>query len=132
MHESTLVKGTVTTLGTIGSLIFGGVDLLFKILILFIALDYVTGIMKGAVEKNLSSDIGWRGLMKKIGTLIAVIVAHQMDKVAGTQVVRTAVMMFFVANEGISLTENLSVIGVPIPKVMMRTLKAWKDSSEVE
>ncbi|MGX8795428.1 phage holin family protein [Fusibacter sp. JL298sf-3] len=132
MHESTLVKGTVTTLGTIGSLVFGGVDLLFKILILFIALDYVTGVMKGAVEKNLSSDIGWRGLMKKIGTLIAVIVAHQMDKVAGTQVVRTAVMMFFVANEGISLTENLSVIGVPIPKVMMRTLKAWKDSSEVE
>ncbi len=130
MHESTVIKTIVTALGTFASLIFGGVDLIFKILVLFIILDYATGFMKGAVTKSLSSSIGWHGLMKKTGIFIAVIVAHQMDRVAGTQIVRTAVITFFLANEGISLTENLSIIGVPIPKLMVRTLKAWKDSTE--
>lgn len=126
------LKTIVTTLGTTATLIFGGLDLIFKILVLFIILDYATGFMKGVATQTLSSATGWRGLMKKTGILIAVIVAHQMDRVAGTQIVRTAVITFFLANEGISLTENLAVIGVPIPKIMIKTLKAWKDSSEVE
>lgn len=132
MSESILLKTIVTTTGTAISLIVGSVDLFFKILILFIILDYITGFMKGIATQSLSSAIGWRGLMKKMGILIAVIVSHQMDRVAGTEIVRTAVITFFIANEGISLTENLAVIGVPIPKIMVRTLKAWKENSEVE
>lgn len=132
MNEGTILKAIVTALGTTTALIFGGLDLIFKILVLFIILDYVTGFMKGAFTKTLSSSIGWNGLMKKTGIFIAVIVAHQMDRFAGTQIVRTAVITFFIANEGVSLTENLAVIGVPIPKIMLKTLKAWKDSSEVE
>lgn len=114
-------------MGTLLSLVFGGLDLLFKILLLFMALDYLTGFMKGVTNQKLSSIIGWRGLMKKIGTLIAIIIAHQMDQISNTQVFRVTIMTFFVANEGISVVENLNALGVPIPKFMSSTLKIWKD-----
>lgn len=132
MQESTILKLLVTATGTFTSLVFGGLDLLFKILILFIVLDYATGLMKGLVTKSLSSATGWNGLMRKTGIFIAVIVAHQMDKVAGTQIVRNAVIFFFMTNEGISLIENLFLIGVPIPKIMIRTLKTWKETSDID
>lgn len=132
MAEGTIIKGTTTFLGTCLFMAIGGVDLILRILFLFIVLDYITGLMKAVSKKELSSAVGWNGLMKKIGVLIAVIVAHQMDKVSGTAMFRTAVVTFFIANEGISLMENLAVIGVPLPKVMIKTLKAWKEETEVE
>lgn len=132
MQESTFIKLFITCMGATMSILFGGVDLIFRVLLLFIALDYITGLMKGFLNKSLSSAIGWKGLMRKVGILIAVIVAHQMDKIAGTQIVRNGVITFFLANEGISLTENLSVMGVPIPKIMLDTLKIWKDKEELK
>ena len=134
MGESAAVKLITTFLGTCIVYAFGGVDLILRVLLFFIVLDYATGLMKAFKNKELSSSVGWNGLMKKIGTLIAVIVAHQMDKIdpTGSQLFRNAVVTFFIANEGVSLVENLAIIGVPVPSILKRALKAWKEETEVE
>ena len=134
MGESAAVKLLTTFLGTCIVYAFGGVDLILRVLLFFIVLDYITGLMKAFKNKELSSSVGWNGLMKKIGTLIAVIVAHQMDKIdpTGSQLFRNAVVTFFIANEGVSLVENLAIIGVPVPSILKRALKAWKEETEVE
>ena len=134
MGESAAVKLLTTFLGTCIVYAFGGVDLILRVLLFFIVLDYVTGLMKAFKNKELSSSVGWNGLMKKIGTLIAVIVAHQMDKIdpTGSQLFRNAVVTFFIANEGVSLVENLAIIGVPVPSILKRALKAWKEETEVD
>ena len=133
MGESAAVKLITTFLGTCIVYAFGGVDLILRVLLFFIVLDYITGLMKAFKNKDLSSSVGWNGLMKKIGTLIAVIVAHQMDKIdpTGSQLFRNAVVTFFIANEGVSLVENLAIIGVPVPSILKRALKAWKEETEV-
>lgn len=134
MEESAVVKILTTFLGTCMVYAFGGVDLILRVLLFFIVLDYATGLMKAFVKKELSSSVGWNGIMKKIGTLIAVIVAHQMDKIdpTGSQLFRNAVVTFFIANEGVSLVENLAIIGVPVPAILKRALKAWKEETEVD
>ena len=133
MGESAVVKLLTTFFGTYIVYAFGGVDLILRVLLFFIVLDYMTGLMKAFKNKELSSSIGWNGLMKKIGTLIAVIVAHQMDKIdpTGSQLFRNTVVTFFIANEGVSLVENLAIIGVPVPSILKRALKAWKEETEV-
>ncbi len=133
MGESAAVKLITTFLGTCIVYAFGGVDLILRVLLFFLVLDYITGLMKAFKNKDLSSAVGWNGLMKKIGTLIAVIVAHQMDKIdpTGSQLFRNAVVTFFIANEGVSLVENLAIIGVPVPSILKRALKAWKEETEV-
>ena len=133
MGESAIVKTLTTFFGTCIVYAFGGVDLILRVLLFFIVLDYATGLMKAFIRKDLSSAVGWNGLMKKIGTLIAVIVAHQMDKIdpTGSQLFRNAVVTFFIANEGVSLVENLAIIGVPVPSILKRALKAWKEETEV-
>lgn len=133
MGESAVVKILTTFFGTCIVYAFGGVDLILRVLLFFIVLDYATGLMKAFIKKELSSSVGWNGLMKKIGTLIAVIVAHQMDKIdpTGSQLFRSAVVTFFIANEGVSLVENLAIIGVPVPSILKRALKAWKEETEV-
>ncbi|SKB36350.1 toxin secretion/phage lysis holin [Acetoanaerobium noterae] len=133
MGESAAVKLITTFFGTCIVYAFGGVDLILRVLLFFLVLDYTTGLMKAFIRKDLSSAVGWNGLMKKIGTLIAVIVAHQMDKIdpTGSQLFRNAVVTFFIANEGVSLVENLAIIGVPVPSILKRALKAWKEETEV-
>ena len=133
MTESTVVKTLTTLFGTGIVYMIGGIDLIFSVLLTFLVLDYVTELMKAFINKDLSSSIGYAGLMKKVGVLIAIIVAHQVDKIApGETLIRTAVITFFIANEGISLIENLSIIGVPVPDVLVRALKAWKDTEKRE
>ena len=132
--ESSLMKGITTFLGTFLAYAAGGVDMLFKVLLAFIVLDYITGFMRACAKKELSSAIGFNGIMKKVGVLIAVIIAHQMDKIdpTGSEMFRNVVIVFFIANEGISLIENLSIIGVPVPQIMKKALKTWKDETEVD
>lgn len=134
MGESAIVKIITTFLGTCIVYALGGVDMILRVLLMFMVIDYATGLMKAYKNKELSSKVGWDGLMKKVGSMLAVIIAHQMDKIdpTGTQMFRNAVITFFIANEGVSLVENLALIGVPVPSIMKRALKAWKEESEVE
>lgn len=111
--------------------LLGGWDVSLICLVVAIAIDYVSGIMKAFVMKELSSKIGLRGLLKKVGVLMVVMLAVIVDRVTGeTGMVRNLVIYYFVANEGLSIIENLGQTGVPIPSSIKKALRALKKESK--
>lgn len=110
--------------GLIGSL-FGELDGILYSLMVFIIIDYLTGIFAAVVEKQLSSSIGFRGIFKKIAILFLVSIGHLIDtaiiKQGGT--IRTMVIFFYLSNEGLSILENTVRIGLPIPEKLQAILK---------
>lgn len=96
----------------------GGLDGFLYALIAFIAVDYLTGVLRAVVEKRLSSRIGAKGIAKKVAIFLVVGIAHLADTylLGGTGApLRTAVIFFYISNEGISLLENTVAIGLPVP-----------------
>lgn len=111
--------------------LLGGWDVSLICLVIVIALDYISGVMKAFVMKSLSSKIGLYGLLKKIGLLLVVMLAVVVDRVTGnTGMIRNLVIYYFVANEGLSIIENLGQAGVPIPSSIKKALKALKKESK--
>ena len=105
----------------------GGLDIALKTLLIFMLLDYITGICKAIVNKKINSIIGIKGIIKKIGYLVVVALSVQLDNITGgTGALRTLVIYFFVANEGISVLENWGSIGLPLPQKIMETLEQLK------
>jgi toxin secretion/phage lysis holin len=80
-----------------------------------LVIDYVSGVMAAVIEKKLSSSVGLKGLMKKFAMVLIVVLAHQLDQYAGTHLIQSGVIMFFIVNELISITENYGRIGLPLP-----------------
>lgn len=107
----------------------GGVDGFMYALISMVLLDYLTGVMCAILEKRLSSSIGYRGIFKKISIFIMVATAHIIDEqiIGDGSVLRTAVIFFYCANEGISLLENASKMGLPIPEKIKDVLSKLKE-----
>ena len=125
--------GTLATagVGTILYFLFGEFDIALQCLLAFIALDYISGIIKAYTNKELSSKIGFRGILKKVGILIIVTVGVLVDRITGDSgAVRSLVIYYFVANEGLSIIENLSQTGLPIPKSIKNALKILKDQGD--
>ncbi|MCW1081252.1 phage holin family protein, partial [Streptococcus anginosus] len=112
----------------IGS-IFGEVDGFFFALMIFIAIDYITGLMAAAVEKRLASNIGFKGIFKKIAILFLVSVGHLIDTEIIKQggAIRTMVIFFYLSNEGLSILENAVRIGLPIPEKLQALLKQFNE-----
>lgn len=111
--------------------LLGGFDIALQCLLIAIALDYVSGIIKAFTTKTLSSRIGFSGIVKKLGILLLVMVGVLVDRVSGnTGAIRTLVIYYFVANEGLSIVENLSIAGIPIPKGLKNALKVIRKESE--
>lgn len=117
--------------GEIGALIglfLGDVDGLIKALIIFAAVDYITGVLAATVEHKLNSEIGFRGITKKVLLFLIVGIAHALDiyVLKASAVARTAVCLFYIANEGLSIIENSARIGLPVPeklKVILEQLR---------
>ena len=128
MEDINIVKG-VGALGiTALSYVFGSMDKLFIALVVFLVFDYISGIISAVMSKTLSSKIGFQGILKKLCFLIVVGVAHILDGVLGTEgTARALVIGFLIANEGISILENLGKIGVPIPEKLMDMLQQLKE-----
>lgn len=125
------ICAAIAGLGTFLSFIFGDWDVALQCLVIAVALDYISGIIKAFVNKELSSKIGVRGLLKKVGVFIIVALAVLIDKVTGESgMVRTLVIYYFVANEGLSIIENLGEAGLPIPDVIKKALKSLKNESK--
>lgn len=103
-------------------------------LLAFVAIDYVTGVMCAIVDKKLSSAVGFKGIFKKILIFALVGVGHILDTmVIGTgSVLRTAVIFFYLSNEGISLIENAGYLGLPIPAKLKAVLEQLHDRAEKE
>lgn len=107
--------------------LWGGFDVAMQCLLIAIALDYVSGIIKAFVLKQLSSTVGFRGILKKVGILVVVALAVLIDRVTGESgAIRTLVIYYFVANEGLSIIENAGKAGLPIPHSIKEALQALK------
>ena len=102
----------------------GGMDGFMYALIAFVVVDYLTGVMRAVTEKELSSMVGARGIMKKILIFLLVGVAHLTDMylLGDGNALRTAVVFFYISNEGVSLLENATVIGLPVPEKLKEAL----------
>ena len=110
----------------------GGCDGLLYALIAFAVVDYLTGIMCAIVDKKLSSAVGFKGIFKKVLIFVLVGIANILDvQVIGNgSVLRTAVIFFYISNEGISLLENASHLGLPIPAPIRNVLQQLHDRAE--
>lgn len=107
----------------------GGVDGFLYALIAFVVVDYLTGVMCAIVNRKLSSEIGFRGIFKKIVIFALVGVGHLIDsKIIGDgSVIRTAVIFFYLSNEGVSLLENTTRLGLPVPEKLRDILAQLHD-----
>ena len=125
------ICAAIAGIGTFLTFIFGDWDVALQCLVIAIALDYVSGIIKAFINKELSSKIGVKGILKKVGVLVVVALAVLIDKITGESgAVRTLVIYYFVANEGLSIIENLGEAGLPIPDVIKKALKSLKNESK--
>lgn len=107
--------------------LLGGFDVTLQVLFVMLILDYLTGTLVGYKQGTLSSKKGKEGILKKVGILCCVIVAVLADKVLGTeQLLRSAIIICFVGNEGISVLENATNLGVPIPQKLTDALLQLK------
>lgn len=128
-------NSTVAVVATFFTYLFGGWDAAIGILIVFMCLDYATGVIVAYQNNLLDSEVGFKGLVKKFTILVILIVAVMLDRLmnTGTWVFRTLVCYFYIANEGISLLENVSNLGVKIPdKLKDALVQLNKDESEEE
>lgn len=128
-------NSTVAVVATFFTYLFGGWDAAIGILIVFMCLDYATGVIVAYQNNLLDSEVGFKGLVKKFMILVILIVAVMLDRLmnTGTWLFRTLVCYFYIANEGISLLENVSNLGVKIPdKLKDALVQLNKDESEEE
>lgn len=111
--------------------LLGGWDISLKCLVIVIVLDYITGVLSAIYNKKLDSKIGLKGILKKFGYLCIIALSVIIDKIMGeTGVIRTLVIYFFVANDGLSIIENMAKMGVPLPKKLIDTLNQLKKDGE--
>lgn len=128
------LKGVVAIVGTALTWLFGAWDTALMVLVCFMALDYCTGVIRAFINKEVSSDIGLKGIARKAVILIVLIVAVLLDRLlnTGTWVFRTIVCYFYIANEGISLLENCAGLGLPVPESIQNALIQLKDGEKKE
>lgn len=112
----------------------GGCDGLLYTLLAFTAMDYITGVMCAVNDKTLSSEVGFRGICRKVLIFMLVGIANILDAdVVGTgSVLRTAVIFFYISNEGVSLLENAAHLGLPVPEKIKTVLEQIHDRAEKE
>lgn len=110
----------------------GGCDGLLYALIVFVAIDYITGVMCAVIDRKLSSAVGFKGIFRKMLIFLLVSIANIIDvQVVGTgAVLRTAVIFFYISNEGVSLLENAGHLGLPIPERVKTVLEQLHDRAE--
>ena len=110
----------------------GGCDGLLLALVLFAVADYITGVMCAVADKKLSSEVGFKGICRKVIIFMLVGIAHVIDVnvIATGSVLRTAVIFFYLSNEGVSLLENAGHLGLPIPEKLKVVLEQLHDRSE--
>ena len=114
------------------NLVFGKIDYSFGFLMLVMLLDYITGLMCAISAKNLSSHKATTGLLKKFFVLIYVIIAHHLDMMLGTDYIRIGVCYMYGAGEVISIIENGSKLGVPVPEPIKKALEIMQSNSKDE
>lgn len=138
--KETALTGFIGVVGGVISTLYGGWDSALTTLVIFMAIDYITGLIVAGVFKNsektdtgaLESRAGFKGLCRKGVTLLIVLVACRLDLVIGTTFVKDATVIAFIANETISIIENAGLMGIPIPSVIVKSIDVLKSKAEEE
>lgn len=127
-----LFKMAVAAVGTMVSYLLGDWDTALFVLIAFMVLDYITGVIVAYVNKTVDSEIGFKGLAKKLFIIIILIAAVCLDRLLNNDgwVFRTLVCYFYIANEGISLLENAGNLGLPVPNKLKEALEQLNKDEE--
>ena len=139
-NVSTVKLGLLSIMGAIGAFIstlFGGWDMALTTLVIFMAIDYITGlIVAGVFHKSgksenggLESRAGWKGLCRKGGTLLIVLIATRLDLAIGSTFIRDGVVIAYIINEAISITENVGLMGIPVPSVIQKAIDVLQKKS---
>lgn len=126
---SALKLGLTTIIGAIGWFI-GGYDTMMIALLLFMVIDYLSGIMCAVINKKLSSEVGFKGIFKKIMIILLVGITNLLGLATNIEGLRYIVISFYLANEGISIIENASILGLPVPEKVKDVLEQLKTKSE--
>lgn len=141
MDYNAVKNGVLAALAAVGSWIanaLGGWDASLQVLIALMVADYITGVLVAAVwhksskssSGTLNSVAGFKGILQKCAILSLVWIGVLLDNATGANYIRTAVVLFFIGNEGISLLENLGLMGVPFPAFLQRALEALRDKGD--
>ena len=137
------IKNTIVAVfSAIGGYIvsfLGGVDVTLKALIIFMLVDYLTGLAVAFIfhksnktpNGGASSKEGFKGIVKKICMLLLVGLAHELDVIMGADYIRSITIMFFLANEGLSILENMGLMGVKYNKFLIKALEAVRDKADI-
>lgn len=121
----------IAILGSLAAYLWGGWSAMLGVLLAFVAIDYITGVLAAGHEGKLSSKVGFRGIGKKIAIFALVAVAHLIDTALGdANVIRDAAIFFYLANELLSIIENVGTIGVPIPEIFIKAVEIFKGKSQ--
>lgn len=135
------MKNVVTTLqyafaglGGIMGWFLGGLDGFLYALLVFVIIDYITGVMVAINKKKVSSEVGFKGICRKVLIFCLVGMAHILDVhvIQTGNILRTAVIFFYLSNEGISIVENASTLGLPVPQKIKDMLEQLKNSTETK
>lgn len=123
------IQAVFTAVGGWLGYFLGGCDGLLIALVVFVTVDYITGVMCAIADRKLSSEVGFKGICRKMLVFLLVGIANILDvQVIGTgSVLRTAVIFFYISNEGVSLTENAAHLGLPIPEKLKTVLEQLHD-----
>lgn len=127
-----VIQIVITAIGGWLGYFLGGCDGLLFALMAFVVIDYITGVMCAINDRKLSSEVGFRGICRKVLIFLLVGIANILDvQVIGTgSVLRTAVIFFYLSNEGVSLLENAAHLGLPVPDAIKTVLEQLHDRSE--
>lgn len=128
------IQVTFTAIGGWLGYFLGGWDGFLYALLTFVVIDYITGLMCAVLDKKLSSEVGFRGIFKKVLIFSLVAIGHIIDKnvIGDGSVIRTAVIFFYLSNEGISILENAVHVGLPVPQKLKDILEQLHNRSEKE
>lgn len=125
------VRGCASIGAGILSYLYGDMNGLLVALFVVIVLDYMTGLLKAGIKKELSSEVGFKGILKKMLILLVVALAHLIDNCVGSgETWRNIAIVFYISNEGISILENAVACGLPVPKKLREILEQLENGTE--
>ena len=140
MKNATVLSGVIGAIGAFFSTAMEGWTTGMQTLLLFMGIDYLTGLIVAGVFKNsnksesgaLESRAGWKGLCRKGMTLLIVLISYRLDLMLGTSYIRDAVIITFAVNEALSILENAALMGLPLPAVLVKALDVLKQKASFD
>lgn len=123
-----IISDVISVILTFLIYLLGGFDIALKSLVIVIVIDYTTGILSAIYNKQINSKVGFKGILKKFSYLLIIALSVIIDNILGQSgTIRTLVIYFFVANDGISILENVAEMNIPLPPKLLETLEQLKE-----